>query len=86
MNLLLTRASLVAWPSARAGTRTRYWKWYDDLGSMFVARDNNLPCFRIIGADMKQYLINKPSCVIICVIQGSKLFSMVVRDVAIHRS
>src|SRR5215475_4930444 len=65
--------------------RIRYGKWNDDLSIMFVAQNNDFPCFHVIWADMKQYLINKLSRVIISVIQGTKLFSMIVRDVAIHR-
>jgi hypothetical protein len=46
----------------------------------------NLPCFRIVMANVKQYLVNKLSSMLISIIQGSKLFSSIIGDMGILRS
>jgi len=60
-----------------------YGKWNDYLSVMLIVRNNNLPLFRIIMADMKQYLIDELPCAVISVIQRIKLISDIIGDTAL---
>src|SRR5215472_6132828 len=50
---------------------------------MFVVYNDNLPRFRIVMANPKQYLINQLSRMRISIVQRIKLFSTAIGDVGI---
>ena len=58
-------------------------EWDNHLSIMIVVQDDDLPCFRIIRANVKQYFMNKLSRMLISIIQSMKLLSTVVRDMGI---
>ena len=50
---------------------------------MLVVQDHNLPCFRVLMANMEKDFVNKLPRMLISIIQGSKLFSTIVGDMVI---
>jgi hypothetical protein len=58
-------------------------EWDNHLSIMIVVQDQDLPCFRIIMANVKQYFMNKLSRMLISIIQRRKLLSTVVGDIGI---
>jgi hypothetical protein len=55
-------------------------EWDDHLSIMLVVQNDNLPCFRILIADVKQYLVYEVSSMLTGIIQGSKFFSTIIGD------
>ena len=58
-------------------------EWDDHLSIMIVVQDDNLPCFQIVMANVNQYLVNKLSSMLISIVQGSKLFSIIIGDMGV---
>ncbi len=58
-------------------------EWNDHLSVMLVVQNHNLPCFCIVMANVKQYFVNKPSRVLMSIIQGSKFFSTIIGNMII---
>jgi hypothetical protein len=50
---------------------------------MITVYNDNLPFLRILMVNVKQYLMNKLSSMLVSIIQGSKFFPSIVGDMTI---